>query len=340
MTTITKTPVEGLIEAIASKEAVRLRSDINSPSSQPYFYLSNIHSCQRHLYYLLTEGENRPPIDEHLAALFAEGKAQELRVKAELANDGFEMIRAQERIEVPYQGPVAALRGQIMAVGKIDGMIQYDGINIPVEVKAMNPNMYGRINSVDDLLDYDYTQKYVRQLLMYMYAKESEFGLFIISDFMGHRKRIPVFLGNHLEVAEAALRTMEKSWEAKASGQIPDRIAFHSKVCGRCPFQATCLPSESIGGADAVDDPALEALLTKHQELKAVAGEFKEVDEAVKDAFKNRPTTTVSGHYEVGFAVRKVKRLNKDLLTEDEVKRATEEKEERHLKIRDLTEAA
>ena len=288
------TPVEEAIKTLYQKRSERIRALIHPQSKQPYFYLSSVHTCARNLCYRLTHGDQRPEFDEYVQAKLEAGNEQERIVKGELLAMGYELIKAQERLEVPYQGPVEKLRGQVIAVGKIDGALRFGGVEIPTEIKACHPNVWTRLNSVDDLLKYEHAERYVRQLLLYVYAKNLEYGMFILVDFLGHWKFIPIMLGNYLEVAELALRTMEIAWAATAEKKEPDRISYHHKICGRCDFASICLPDVKVDGtAQVIDDPEIEATITRHEELKKISKEYDDLHDSLVAQFQNFPVSTV-----------------------------------------------
>lgn len=333
------TPAEALCKNLLLAHVKDLQSEIRKPSSQPYFYLSNIHTCPRHLCYLLTDGDKRPAVNEYVQALFRSGREQESTVKRRLLSWGFEMMKAGEEVFIKYAGKLKAHHGEVMAKGKIDGEFHYGGQIIPAEVKSMGENMFKRLNTAEDLFDYEYTTKYMRQLLAYQYGKGLESGVFIITDCREHIKPIPVFLGNHLDFMELALKKMEEAWEAKIEGRQPERIKYHSKICGRCDFATLCLPDIVVGGSEVDDDPEHEALIARHEELKSAASEYKEAHEELSDTYTGKAETVVCQH----FAVRSTKqtRMFYDTKALDDATRKSIEKptEFWQVKVIDLTKA-
>lgn len=298
MTQVSEAPlVEQLITDMVESRKAQLLADVMPRSKQPYFYLSGLHTCPRNLYYLLADGEKQAPFNEYTLALFESGKQWEKMIVAQLLTLGFEWVKAQEVVEIKYAGKLKAHHGEVIGRGKIDGKIKYKGTEFPAEIKTMGQYAFDAIETVDDLMGSEFTEKYLRQLLCYLYGHEKEAGLFILSDCRGHLKLIPVYLGNHLEIAEMALRNMEKAWEAKIAKEPPDRIEYHHKICGKCAFNPICLPGEVIEGGDAIDDPEIESLLERHERLAPSAKEYDDAHESVKDLFKDRAKTTVSGRF-------------------------------------------
>jgi hypothetical protein len=338
-----KTPAERLAERIALEHAKDLLSRIRPQGKQPYLYLSGLHTCARNLYYQLEEGDKRPPVDPYVQGLFDSGQHQELWVKKKLLEFGLELQQAGKEVFVRYGGRLKAHHGEVIGKGKVDGIFHFvddltgpKGVKIPGEVKSMDGHMFKKLSTVDDLLDYAHTEKYLRQLLNYMLGESLENGVFVITDCRGHIKVIPVFLHNHLEVAELSLKKMEQAWEGKLAGEAPPRIAYHAKICGTCDFAPICLQDIVVGGSDRSDDPEEEALLARYLELEPASREAEVLWQEIKDRFQHRPLTNVAGRFEVSVKVIKKKRLNTKLLDQLEVEKASESKEERHVKVKDL----
>ncbi len=292
-----KTPaIEGLIQDIWKAREDDLKGQIRPQSKRNYMYLSDIHSCVRHNYYSMAEGDKRKPFETYVIALMNSGNVWERETVRELMKYGFEVVLAQQTIVIPYAGRIKKLQGKTAARGKIDGMILYKRDQIPFEIKSMGQNVYARIETVEDLFSNEWTEKYVRQLLMYLYGNNKEYGFFLLNDRSGHWKMIPVYLGNWLDYAEKTLRLIEDAWEAKALDKIPDRIPYNHKICGRCNFNTICCPETVIEGGAVLDDPELEARLARHSELKPMHKEYGDLHEDLRALFKDKPQTTI-GHF-------------------------------------------
>jgi hypothetical protein len=285
----------------------------------------------------LTDGDKRKPVDEYVQALFESGREQESYVKRKILEWGFEMMGAGREVFVKYAGKLKKHHGEIMAKGKIDGDFRFKGQVIPGEIKSMGEQMFKKLNTAEDLMDYPHTEKYLRQELMYMYGEGKESGVFILTDCRGHIKPIPIFLGNWLDFAELALKKMEEAWEAKIEGRQPDRIKYHSKICGKCDFSTICLPDVVVEGSAVDDDPEHEALIARHEELKAAAAEYKEAHEQLRDEYTGKPETVVCQHY----AIKPVKQTRKGhdykALEESVLKSIETTTESWQIKITDLT---
>jgi len=314
-----------------------LKSRQRPKSKLPYMYLSGIHTCMRNNYYQMVAGDKRPPFSDWLQGLFESGEQAEKEIVRSLLDYGFEWVSGQQAVEIQY-------KDQTVAKGKIDGMIRYKKQTLPVEIKSMSPWAFEKIKSVDDLFESDFTTKYVRQLLMYMYGNNVEQGLFIITNRSGQWKVLPMYLGNYIEVADRAIQLIEGAWDARLRHENgekdpePPRIKYHPKICGSCDFAATvCFPEERVTG-DAVinDDPELEALLQVVTENKDAAKKYEKAKEEVNELFKRKPDTTVGGRFMVTPKVQKRTYHNVKLLDEAIRKSIAKESEVWVIKVIDL----
>jgi len=292
--TLTEKPaVEKLIDEIMDARQKSLKTKLREQTKRPYMYLSDIHRCTRHNYYSMVEGDKRRPINEWLICLFESGNMWERETVRELLDLGFDVILGQQSIEINYGGKLKSEKGKIIGKGRIDGMIRYGKERFPLEIKSLGENIFRQINTVEDLFRFEFTEKYLRQLLMYLYGNNLEQGFFLINDRSGHWKLIPVYLGNYLDYCEKVLRNMEAAWEAKVEGKEPARINYNHKTCGNCQFNAVCCPETILEGGDVLNDPELEAQIAIHEELKPKAKEYNEVHDSLKALFEKKPQTTI-----------------------------------------------
>lgn len=288
--------IEDLIDEIVEARRSHLQSKIRPQSKRPYMYLSDVHRCTRHNYYSMIEGDKRRPITDWLQALFDSGNVWESETVRELLAMRFEVIAGQQVIELKYSGKREKHRGEVMGKGKIDGMVRYKGESFPMEIKSLGENTYRNIKTVDDLFKSEMTEKYLRQLLMYLYGNNKETGFFLINDRSGHWNPMAVYLGNYIDYCDRVIKNMEAAWEAKIDSKEPDRINYQHKVCGRCQFGSVCCPETILEGGAVIDDPEMEAGLALHEDLKPKHDRYKELHEDYKELFKDKPQTTI-GHF-------------------------------------------
>lgn len=283
--------VDKLASEILEARLTHLKSRIRPQDKRDYMYLSDVHACTRHNFYSMAEGDKRKPMDEFVQARMEAGEIWEPKIISQLTDMGFQWVEGQVRVEIKNRS------GEKIGSGKIDGKIAYGGRRFPCEIKNLSENVFRRIQSVEDLFKTEWTEKYLRQLLLYMYGHNEEQGLFIITDRGGLWRVIPIYLGNHLDYAERVLKNMEAAFEAKKIGQAPDRIPYQHRLCGPCQFATVCQPTTVIEGGEVLEDPEIAAMLEQHELLKAKADDYKEIHESVKALFQGKPETTVNGRF-------------------------------------------
>jgi CRISPR/Cas system-associated exonuclease Cas4 (RecB family) len=318
-----------LVGSALADELVRRRKEALEGERKQYPQhsprASNIHDCGRNIVYQVLDWEKQAKWDDYMLARFAEGRRQEKAVIEELRNDGFEIIDRDENgqltIAVPETNTADFRRGEVLT-GNIDGLIKWGGKWIPFEVKSVNPNKYNKINTLDDFKKDPLYRRYLRQLTMYMYGKNAEEALYILTDCLGHRKYLPFTLD--YEEGDWILKHLERAVRAIKAHQYPDRIPYNSNICDKCPFVAECIPDVCNQGAEIVDKPEYEAQLTRREELAPLVAEYEELDEEVKDTAKAVGKDMIVGGFSV--ILRKGQRTAYNI--PDEIKKGFAEKVE------------
>lgn len=248
---------------------------------------SNIHDCARNIAYQVLDWDKKKPFDRWLLERFEEGKRQERAVIARLRDRGFEVIdqdvNGQLTIAVPEQSGKEFRRGEILT-GRVDGLINWEGRWMPFEVKSLDPNRFRGIKSLEDFAKKPLFRRYLRQMQMYLYGRNEEQGLFILTDCLGHDLPIPVYL-DYAE-AEWILKHLEKSARAIKNREYPERIPYDQSLCGSCQFAHICLNDVVNRPADFIENETLEADLERHEELKPLAAEYDDLHDKIKETFK------------------------------------------------------
>src|SRR3990167_1079545 len=240
--------------------------------------LSDISECERQMVYSVLDWETRPLHDEDLQARFDVGNLWEREIIRALQGMGFDFIMAQAPVTIKGRD------GELIATGKIDGFIKFNGKQIPVEIKSMHPNVFNMVDSVEDFQKKVWLRKYVRQLTLYLYGNNQEGGLFILTDGMGKWKIMPFALD--YGEAEASLQRLEQVARYIKAKTYVERIPYSKEMCGKCPFADTCLPDILRSGLELIDMPELEAGLKRMMELEPSAAEWKVLDTICKDTAK------------------------------------------------------
>ena len=296
--------VELLAQEITAAREKTLNSKIFKAEKRDRVWFGDIHDCDRHNFYSMTEGDQRTRWDSFVQAKLDAGREWESITKRELAAIGYEPMLSGETVEIKGKD------GKILARGRTDcSLRRINGDHraklYPVEMKQMQTHMWGAINKWQDLLKNPWTRKYVRQLMLYMYGKGIEEGLFHLGDFQGHWKLIPVVLD--YDFVEDAISKIERATKAKEDGITPDRIPFDNSLCGMCNFAHVCIPDiKSIGIAE-IGNETTAALLERREKLSEASKEYTKIDKTIRELFAE----ITDGTYKIGNFVITRKGISK-----------------------------
>ena len=269
---------QALIDSIIDKRKQELSKKIQSyPRNQSI--LSDISECERQMVYAVLDWKSRQLFEVEVQARLEAGNVQEREIVNQLIKMGFEVILSQQPVDV------LGKNGKLIARGKIDGMIRFNGKKVPFEIKSMTPNIFNGIKSLDDFQKKPYLRKYLRQIQMYLFGNNLEEGIFILTDCLGHIKMLPVYLD--YGECEAILLKLERVAESIGKALYPQRIPYDQSICGWCPFSLICLPDLINKPAELIIDENVENAVMRHEELKPLAKEFDDLHEEIKEKFKN-----------------------------------------------------
>ncbi len=239
---------------------------------------SNVHECDRFLVYSLLNWKDKELHNSGLQAIFDAGNSEENKVVKDLMDLGYVFCHQQMPFELKTRD------GEVYCRGHIDGKIIYNEVAVPCEIKSMNMNTFGALNSIEDFKKKPLHRKYLRQMQLYLYGNNEEAGLFILSDLQGHYKVFTVEL-DYNEV-EAILTKLEKAWNNAKNAIYPDPMDYDDKICGWCPYKHLCPNVTKFAGAELVEDADLEKMLNRRDELKPYYTEYDKVDKSIKRRFK------------------------------------------------------
>ena len=289
--TETKDPVaraKGLIEAIETTREKALLEQAK-PRERASIYASGISECSRQMVYDVTHWKEREMWGAKAQARMNKGNSEEDIVVRELEDLGFRIIERQAPLSED-------MRRNFGIGGRIDGKIEWEGRRIPIEIKSMNPMLFDRIDTLEDLNDYVWMRKYPRQMMLYLLGHNEEVGLLVLSNLAGALKLIPVPLD--YEKAEAILKRVEGVRSHIKAGTLPDRIAYDEDMCGKCAFKHVCLADiKNDPSVKWLDNPTLVAKLDRRRELEPMRKEYEAIDKDVKATFDGAGPTTVIGDY-------------------------------------------
>ena len=278
-----------LAASIIGKRQERLEQRAHEPPFKPRRnYASGLSACARQMTYAHTHWQEKEPFNADGVAHMEDGTHEEKLVIAELVADGFDVVEQQVQLD----------DDRYWVTGKIDGKLRWQGKRVPFEIKRVSPYAFDKLNSAEDFKATEWDLKRLRQLTLYLYLHSEEVGLFILSNGLGARKAIVVPLD--YELGEQILRSLDTVNAALKSGAMPDRILYHSKICGYCPFKRTCLPDMDFGAGAVMGDAELTDAVGTYLALKPQATQFEQVKRAIAATVKEQPLVIAGDHVITG----------------------------------------
>jgi len=252
---------------------------ISTTSSYPVRsnYISMIgDECLRKLVYNRTHYEEKKPISLRLKKIFDEGKEQEQaftpKLKKALQNAGYDLVCEQKPLEIK----------KYKLSGKIDGELIYNGHRIPVEIKTCSPHSFDNYKEVADFQKKSWSKKYPAQLLLYMYANNSEAGIFVLKNKSnGEVKIFVMYLVDWLDYCEELLQKGEAIEKHIAENTLPAKNQIYEN-CMNCEFNHICLPDLETKGFDLLQDKTIESKLDRLIALKVAKAEYEKIDRGLK----------------------------------------------------------
>lgn len=309
--------IHDLCESIVSKRHARYESE-RRVYRQDHPRASSIGDCARAIFYDITQWQQRPPPNPELLQRFQRGHDVERVVNRELLADGWNVIEQQMPFEIvePYAHwgrafgfDVGAKEPElIICTGHVDGRIEWNGLNPVVEIKSLNANVWGRIETAEDFKRMgSFWTRYPRQLLLYCYANNEPFGLFLLDDCLGHWKAISMILDEWLDECEAALVTARTAAIAAITGEPPP-FCQNPLVCKDCwcKREGVCFPSLDFSetAINVIEDAEFADSLAQLAGLASCHQEYARLDKPFKDRMK----LTGPGQYIVGDYLVTVKK--------------------------------
>jgi hypothetical protein len=255
------------------------------------------HPCERFLVLARTKNELRSLHDIGLQRIFDEGNLHEESMLREMDSAGFRIVEQQR----PYEMHKVELAGRIDGKLTVRGHLDLQDFLIPFEIKSCSPHIFPAIKDMAtrDMIKskYPWIRKYPAQILLYMLMEGSEFGIMVFKNKGTGEKSYKIFQldGAMLEYTESVLKKLESvNAHIKAGTEPP---AAFIDDCKGCPFCKTaCFPGQDYGpGIDILQDPDLEAKLSRRAELESASKEFESLDKEIKEGFRGR--TAVIGDW-------------------------------------------
>lgn len=299
-------PPADLLAEIGRRREARLTSKAKAyPRTHPIASDVDPDSCLRRQVLEVVAWEDKPLFEAKTMARFEVGTIWENEAVINLKRDGFEVVAEQTPFQLnDRKTGVPVLRG------RIDGKIRWEGKEVPFEVKSMNPNVYARVDTLDDLMRFFWTKKYISQLLAYLIGHGHEWGFFYLTDCLGGWKAIRVDLdyAKAEQIWAYAEQIVAAITEYRAAKTLP-AYSSDPTECARCPFfKRSCQPDIVEQGATFLDDPEILPVLDRWYALKPAAKEFEGLDKQIKTRIKATEIERgIAGDYVISVTKRPVK---------------------------------
>lgn len=279
---------EDLVNAIIERRKTELSKKIER-WPRKNLILSDISDCERQMVYGVSHWKEKQLFDENTIARLEVGNQQERQIVNELLAMGFKVMLSQMPVEIWGKGHI------LLATGRIDGKIDFEGLKVPFEIKSMAPNIFNQVKDIEDFQRKPWLRKYVRQLMMYLFGNNAEQGIFICTDCLGHWKLFVLNLD--YGECEAILQRLERAATHIKAETLPDRIVYDSSICEKCSFSHICLADVINKPAEMIDSPEVMEAVDRHEELKPVASEYEKLHKKLKESFKNVEKAFIGGKY-------------------------------------------
>lgn len=259
------------------------------------------HPCTRYLVLKRDKWgeETLPPLS--LQYVFEEGNTHEDAVEDLFKKAGFKIEKSEMYLEWRVYN----------ITGHIDGTVQVDGREYPIEIKSVSTHYFDAIKTFDDIKNHRYwfVKKWAGQLTLYLTMMNKDAGIMVLKNKNnGQIKVLDVALD--YDLAESLVKKAEGINAHVAAGTLPDPIEWDDNLCGRCGFHPhLCMPDIVREGAEIMDDPDLEAELERREELKPLVSEYNQIEDILKKKLFKR--TGFCGSFEIGGKMVPVKGYSK-----------------------------
>lgn len=285
-------------------------------SGQDHPRASSIGTCAREMYHQIVNGDQRPAPSFELLQRFQRGREVESLVIQDLMKEGWGVIHTQSRLEI--REDLTDARGRehknvIICTGHIDFKLEWNGKTPVTEVKSLHPNVWGRIECLQDFRNMgSFWERYGKQLPIYLHAYSEPLGLLILDDCLGHRKIIEVRWEDELEAIEGALELCAKAkaavlGTADLEGECEDLLPPYCSdpaTCADCWCRkvGVCFPPV-LGSQDAtavLDDPDTVEIMERLEQIEEPGKEYASLHDRFKKKMKAIEKTQGPGDYICG----------------------------------------
>jgi CRISPR/Cas system-associated exonuclease Cas4 (RecB family) len=226
----------------------------------------------------MTVGELADEITTDLAAVFEEGKDQEVVTRRYLSELGFEIKKAGFTETMDNLG----------ISGQVDGTLEVNGNRYIVEIKTVSEYAWDSLNEPKDFNE-SYYKKWYGQMQIYLLLFNYEKGLFILKRKQAKQVKI-IEVALDYDYAENLLKKAETVNEALKITTAPPFLHGNPVECRRCPFfSKVCNPPMDFGETQIIEDEVLAGKLARRDELVSLVSEYNKLDKEAKERFREIP---------------------------------------------------
>ncbi len=269
----------------------QLQADRYSKFDGPrdYVYASGFRECGRamalDLLHPNTAGEG---FDADTLERFKRGNEREDAISARLikikarASEEFDFIEQQQRFTVWEYKDGKQLRPLI--VGKRDGRILFKKSKRRPIIEVKSGESVKQVRTMADMEAGKWTSKYIRQLMICMYAEEETSGIFILD-----RPGVPTFiefdLETHFDVADEFVKKAQAAVSARFGEEPMPDFCGDIAECQSCPhYEVNCNPPDwDMGeGVQFIQDDEMLELMEQREENEGAAKLFNVADKELK----------------------------------------------------------
>jgi len=224
--------LQNIAKDISNKINQAIIKNIREPQSSRSNWISQIgHPCMRYLVYKRLDGEKAQKITIEKAKLFEGGEIYEALAKKRFLAANLPITKEQKYFSDKT----------INLIGKIDFMLKYNDLQIPLEVKGISDLDFALLNTEEDFYKSPkyYIRGYPAQLQLYMHLNDAKIGIFyIISKKTLQDKIIPIEYNK--EYVQSLYDKVMLINDFVKNKTYPDAIEYDQFICGECEFKETC----------------------------------------------------------------------------------------------------
>ena len=248
------------------------------------------HPCTKYLVLYRTHSQDRPMHEVGLQFIFDRGNAIEPIALREIEDAGFRVVEQQR----PYEWK------ELQLTGRIDAKISVNGGLYPLEVKALSPYDFPKLNGVEDFMASGkiWLMKYPAQLMLYMLMEGIDQGVFYIKNGLNWWPKC-IWVDLDYDYADGVVRRLEAVNKHVAEGTQPEGINDPG-LCPDCDFFHICLPEIRREALAIEDDPELEAQIERWEELKSANAEYKKLDDLLKKKLEGKERAVIGNYLIMG----------------------------------------